>query len=63
MTERLVDIPITTETRTKIKEMKRELTYEEFILKLIKNTGNTASRKSHGAAGTCSPMRKAGEKT
>lgn len=36
MSERLVDIPITSELRNKIKMLKRKQTYNEFLENLIK---------------------------
>lgn len=39
MTERMVDIPVNTDLRDFIKELKGDKTYDEFLRKLIRPLG------------------------
>ena len=43
--ERCVDIPVSKELRDKIKKLKIEKTYEEFLGNLIKKERSTPSRQ------------------
>ena len=38
--ERLVEIYVTEEVRKKVKKQKKELTYNDFIVKLLENNTN-----------------------
>jgi len=50
--ERSVEIPVSKKLRDEIRDLKRELTYEEFLFNLIEKKGSTPRKGTNPKAST-----------